>query len=215
MYGGGFARVIRVDGNRPYELHRLDPNKVAVLTDTITGAPVYRVSEDRGQTDYPHTEILHLSAFGGTSPITLGKEAIGIAAILEQHMARLFGSGARPHGMIHNEKAVPGNENGEKAIANIRKAWRNSFGAGNSAEPLILENGWQYQQLSLNSTDAQFLQHRLEQINEIARLFGVPPHMLYQLDRATWGNAEEMSRSFLQLCLRPWLDRWQDAYNRV
>ena len=215
MFGGGFARVVRMDGGKPFELHRLDPSKVALLTDTRTGAPAYRVSDASGQTDYSFSEILHLPAFGRTSPTTFGKEAIGIAMILEQHMARLFGSGARPHGMIHNETAIPGNENGEKAISNIRKAWRNSFGSGSSADPLILDNGWRYQQLSLNSTDAQFLEHRLEQINEIARVFGVPPHMLYQLDRATWSNAEQMSASFLQLCLRPWLDRWQDAYNRV
>ena len=94
-------------------------------------------------------------------------------------------------------------------------SWNNTFGAGNNAAPFIPPAGWRYEQIALSSTDAQFLEHRLEQINEIARLFGVPPHMLYQLDRATWGNAEEMSRSFLQLCLRPWLDRWQDAYNKV
>jgi len=215
MHGGGFARVVRYGDGRPFELHRLEPGKTTVLTNTVTGEPVYRVSEDRGQVDYSFSDILHIPAFGGTSPISFGKEAIGIAMILEQHMARLFGSGAMPKAMIWNEKAIPGNENGEKAISNIRKGFRAAFGSGSNTDPLILENGWRYEQIALSSTDAQFLEHRLEQINEIARLFGVPPHMLYQLDRATWANAEEMSRSFLQLCLRPWLDRWQDAYNRA
>lgn len=67
----------------------------------------------------------------------------------------------------------------------------------------------------MTSTDSQFLEHRLEQVREIARVFGVPPHMLFELSRATWSNAEQMGATFLQLCLRPWLDRWQDAYATV
>jgi HK97 family phage portal protein len=67
----------------------------------------------------------------------------------------------------------------------------------------------------MTSTDSQFLEHRLEQVREIARIFGVPPHMLFELSRATWSNAEQMGATFLQLCLRPWLDRWQDAYATV
>lgn len=71
------------------------------------------------------------------------------------------------------------------------------------------------QSVTMNSTDAQFLENRKFQIEEIARIFGVPPSMLFELGRATWGNAEQMAASFLQLCLRPWLDRWQDAYATV
>jgi HK97 family phage portal protein len=214
MHGGGFARVVRFGDGRPFELHRLEPGKVTVLTNAVTGEPVYRVSDDRGQVDYSYSDILYLPAFAGTSPIALGKEAIGVAMILERHMARFFGSGTAPKSIIWNDSKTPGNEQGERTIANIRKAYR-QFAAGDGSDPLILDAGWKFAPGSLNSTDAQFLEHRREQINEIARLFGVPPHMLFQLDRATWSNSEEMSRSFLQLCLRPWLDRWQDAYNRV
>src|SRR5690606_23546620 len=112
-----------------------------------------------------------------------------------------------------NEKAQ-GGETGANAATNIRNSWRR-WQAGLNSEPLILPDNWKYEQPAMTSTDAQFLEHRLEQINEIARIFGVPPSMLYQLDRATWGNAEQMAASFLQLCLRPWLDRWQDAYATV
>jgi HK97 family phage portal protein len=67
----------------------------------------------------------------------------------------------------------------------------------------------------MTSTDAQFLEHRLEQVREIARIFGVPPTMIYELSKGTYSNTEQMAASFLQLCLRPWLDRWQDAYATV
>ncbi|SOE08488.1 HK97 family phage portal protein [Hoeflea halophila] len=213
IHGNGFAKVIRYDDGRPFELHRLKPGKVTVLEHAITGAPVYRVSEETGTRDYPHTDILHISSFLGKSPISFGKEALGLAAILERHGAQFFGSGARPTGIVANEKPQ-GGEAGTKAVSAIRKSFR-EWQRGASGDPLILDAGWKYEQPVMTSTDAQFLENRVFQINDIARIFGVPPHLLFELDRATWGNAEQMGASFLQLCLRPWLDRWADAFTTV
>ncbi|WP_234835729.1 phage portal protein [Sinorhizobium meliloti] len=211
--GNGFARIIRFDDGRPYALDRLDPSTVTILKDKLTGAPVYRVAEEAGTRDYHFSEILHVPSFLGTSPIAFGKEGIGLAAILERHGAQFFGSGARPTGIISNDKPQ-GGENGTKTSNNIRKSFR-EWQTAASGDPLILDAGWKYDQPAMTSTDAQFLENRVEQVNEIARIFGVPPHLLFQLDRATWSNAEQMGASFLQLCLRPWLDRWQDAYATV
>lgn len=213
IHGNGFARVVRFEDGRPFELHRLKPGKVTILEDDVTGAPVYRVQEAGGSRDYPHTEILHIPSFLGKSPIALGKEAIGLAAILERHGAQFFGSGARPTGIISNEKPQ-GGEAGAQAVANIRKSFREWQKAA-SGDPLILDAGWKYDQPAMTSTDAQFLENRLEQVREIARVFGVPPTMLFELTRGTWSNTEQMGAQFLQLCLRPWLDRWQDAMTTV
>ncbi|MDE4557578.1 phage portal protein [Sinorhizobium meliloti SM11] len=213
IHGNGFARVVRFEDGRPFELHRLKPGKVTILEDNVTGAPVYRVAEETGTRDYPHTEILHVPSFLGTSPIGFGKEAIGLAAILERHGAQFFGSGARPTGIISNDKPQ-GGEAGAQAVGNIRKSFREWL-KGGSADPLILDAGWKYDAPAMTSTDAQFLENRVFQLDEIARIFGVPPHLIFNLNRATWGNAETMGASFLQLCLRPWLDRWQDAYATV
>lgn len=213
---GGFARVVRYpDDGRPFELIRLDPSKVTVLEDDVTGAPAYRVSEAGGTRDYHFTEILHVPSFLNTSPLAHGREAIGIASVLERHAAQLFKGGARPPAVISREKAIPSDASlGETVVKKIRDRFR-AAAANGFDTPLILDDGWNYQQMAFSSTDAQFIENRVEQINEIARIFGVPPHMLYQLDRATWSNAEQMAASFLQLCLRPWLDRWQDAYATV
>lgn len=213
IHGNGFALVVRYPDGRTYELHRLKPGKVAILEDDVTGAPVYRVQVANGTRDYPHTEILHIPSFLGTSPIAFGKEAIGLAAILERHGAQFFGSGARPTGIISNEKPQ-GGEAGAQAMGNIRKSFR-EWQKGASGDPLILDAGWKYEQPAMTSTDAQFLEHRLEQVREIARAFGVPAHLLFELSRATWSNAEQMGASFLQLCLRPWLDRWTDALTTI
>lgn len=198
---------MRFDDGRPFELHRLKPGKTTVLEAPLTGAPVYRVSEDGGTRDYPHTEILHVSSFLAVSPISFGKEGIGLSSVLERHGAQFFGSGARPTGVISNEKPQ-GSESGAKTMANVRASF-NEWQKGGG--PLFLDNGWTYDAPAMTSTDAQFLENRVFQLDEIARIFGVPPHLIFNLDRATWGNAETMGASFLQLCLRPWLDRWTDA----
>lgn len=216
IHGNGFARVVRFEDGRPFELHRLKPGKVAILEDDVTGAPVYRVQEASGTRDYPHTEILHVPSFLGASPISFGREGIGLAAILERHGAQFFGSGARPTGIFTNEgKAISGDEaKGAGTVINILKSFRKWRDSANG-DPLIVDGGWKYEQPAMTSTDAQFLENRLEQVREIARIFGVPPTMLFELTRGTWSNTEQMGAQFLQLCLRPWLDRWQEAMTTV
>ncbi|XKM39118.1 phage portal protein [Rhizobium ruizarguesonis] len=211
MHGNGYAKVVRFEDGRPFELHHLKPGSVSLREHEVTGAPVYRVSATTGTREYPHTEILHVQSFLGKSPISLGKEAIGLAAILERHGAQLFGSGARPSIVIKTKIAdSDAGANKWKNIRNDFRRWRSD-----PSEPLILPPETDIDQPAMTSTDAQFLEHRLEQVREIARIFGVPPTMLFELTRGTWSNTEQMGAQFLQLCLRPWLDRWQDAYSTV
>ena len=214
LHHGGFAFVNRVDG-KPFELIRLDPASITVKLDDETGEPVFVSGKGKGQKTYSYTDILHIPAFGGIALIRSAREAISLAMVLEKHAAQLFAGGARPASMLWKEGNTPANDAGSKTISNMLRAWRNTFYEGKQGDPLILDGGWQYQQLALNSTDAQFAEMRTEQTREIARAFGIPPHMLFELSRATWSNAEQMGASFLQLCLRPWLDKWQDAYNLV
>ncbi len=215
LHGAGYAQVIRVGDDEPYHLHRLDPSKVQRRLDEVTAEPFFLVSTERGQVRLSYRDVLYIPAFAGVSPVKLGREAIGIGLTLEKHTSNLFSDGARPSGMFWSENSVPDTDAGTKTIANILKDYRAAFSGGRQSRPLIVPNGFRYQQMALTSTDAQFIENRLEQINEVARIFGVPPHMLYQLERATWSNAEQMAASFLQLCLRPWLDKWQDAYATV
>lgn len=213
LHGAGYAVVDRAADGRPIFLRRLKPGSVQRRFED-SGEPFYLVTDaSNRQLRFHFGDILYLPSFLDTSPVALGKEAIGLAMVLERHGSQFFGSGARPSGIISNEKSVSG-DSGTKTIANMLKSWR-TWKATSNGDPLILDAGWRYDQPAMTSTDAQFLENRIEQINEIARATGVPPHMLYQLDRATWSNSEQMGATFLQLCLRPWLDRWQDAYSAV
>jgi HK97 family phage portal protein len=213
LHGAGYAVVDRAADGRPIYLRRLKPGSIQRRFED-SGEPFYLVTDaSNRQLRFHFRDVLYLPSFLDTSPVALGKEAIGLAMVLERHGSQFFGSGARPSGIISNEKSVSG-ESGTKTIANMLKSWR-TWKATSNGDPLILDAGWRYDQPAMTSTDAQFLENRIEQINEIARATGVPPHMLYQLDRATWSNSEQMGATFLQLCLRPWLDRWQDAYSAV
>jgi len=208
LRGHGFALVVRTATGAPVELHRLEPHMVQVETDDF-GEPAYLVQLADGRHRYPFTDILHVSAFGGASPITLGREAIGLALAFEEHIAKLFANGGKPGGILKTEKTL-----GDEAKAKLATSWTAAHGAGRSGGTAILDEGMSYEAVTMTLADTQFAENRLEQIREIARAFRVPPTMLFELTRGTWSNTEEMARQFLQVTLKPWLASWSWAYAR-
>lgn len=208
LTGHGFALVVRTGTDTPVELHRLAPELVQVRYEP-DGEPYYLVNLPDGQRRFPFTDILHVSAFRGVSPITQGREAIGLAMAFEAHVARVFANGAQPGGIITAPKRLD-----EDAKRNLKASWSDTHSGPKAGGVALLDEGMAYQQVTMTLTDAQFAENRLEQIREIARLFRVPPTMLFELTRGTWSNTEEMARQFLQVTLKPWLTAWAWAYAR-
>ncbi|QEU08968.1 phage portal protein [Paracoccus yeei] len=206
LCGHGFAQVVRNGIGQPLELHRIDPGAVSVETDDY-GEPSYRIRlKGGGDRLLPYTDVLHISTLDGVSPITHAKEAIGLALAAEQHLAEWFGRAGRPSGYLsteHDLKPDPAKK--------IIDGW-SAVKAGSAA---ILDNGMRYYPLATSNTDAEFYTNRIEQIREIARAFRIPPSMIFELERGTWSNVEQMAQQFLTMTLRPWLKRWQAAYARV
>lgn len=209
MTGNGFAHVVRLSDGTPYELHRLDPASVKTEYEP-DGEPFYTVQTTKGPVRYSYRDILHIRPFGGVSPITLGREAIALSLAFEQHIASLFANGARPSGIIKSDKILD-----VEAKKKIAASWFNTHSGRSAGGTAILDEGMSYDQLSMTLADAQFAENRLEQIREIARVFRVPPTMLFELTRGTWSNTEEMARQFLAITLKPWLTTWVWAYSRV
>ena len=209
LTGHGYAQVVRTGDGTPFELHRLDPSKVQPNVEP-DGEPFFSVATERGQVRFPHTEVLHVEAFGGVSPITLGREAIGLALSFETFMASLFANGGRPSGVIKSPKVL--DVDAKKKLA---ASWFSTHSGRNAGGTAILDEGMDYQQLSMTLADSQFAENRLEQIREIARVFRVPPTMLFELTRGTWSNTEEMARQFYTVTLKPWLAAWSWAYAHV
>ena len=208
LHGSGFAVVVRNGAGDPAELHRLEPASVQIET-APDGEPSFLVRLTDGQTRYSYQDILHVSAFGGASPISLGREAIGLAMAFENHVAKLFANGAQPGGIITSPKLL-----GDDAKTNLKLSWNDTHSGPKAGGVALLDEGMAYQQITMTLTDAQFAENRLEQIREISRVFRVPPTMLFELSRGTWSNTEEMARQFLQITLKPWLSSWAWAYAR-
>ena len=210
LTGSGYAYVTRLSDGTPFELHRLDPSTVKADHEP-DGEPFYIVqTADQGQRRYSYRDILHVQPFGGVSPITLGREAIALSLAFEGHIASLFANGARPSGIIKSDKMLD-----VEAKKKIAASWFNTHAGRNAGGTAILDEGMTYDQLSMTLADAQFAENRLEQIREIARVFRVPPTMLFELTRGTWSNTEEMARQFYAITLKPWLTSWAWAYSRV
>lgn len=216
LEGNGYAFANRVNG-RPVELLRLKPEAVQVFVDDTTGEPSYLVSDGGFQRAVDRRDMLHLRGLTdrdgvvGYATTHLCREAIALAAVLEEHAARLFSTGARPGGVLK----APGKLS-EDAARRIRDSWSATHGgSGNSGKTAVLEEGMEFQALALTSVDAQFQEAREHQIAEIARAFRVPPVLLMDYGRATWSNSEEMGRQFLTYTLAPWLRRWEGAIRRT
>ncbi|KQN72393.1 phage portal protein [Devosia sp. Leaf64] len=208
---GGFAVANRLSDGRVFEFNRIDPATVTPKADETTGEPFYLVKQGGTSKRYEYQDMLHIQAFGGKAPITRARNAIGLAMTLEEHASRLFGNGARPGGILSSEKPMK-----PEAAAGLLEMWALTHGGSeNSGKPAILADGVKWLQTALTSVDAQFLEQRRYQVEEIARTFRVPPTMLFDLTRGTWSNTEEMRQGFLEQTLRPWLDAWAWSYARV
>lgn len=206
--GGGFAFINRVEGGKPVELIRLDPEETPVTIERGAGGePFYKVHErGKGPRIIDRRNILHIPSpsLNGCGLVHDAREAIGLALVLEQHAAKLFGNGAKPSGVLSFKSKL-----GPDVVARIRTAWQAMHGNGNTGKVAILEEGAEYQSVALNSVDSQFLELRQYSVAEIARVFRVPPILLMDYGRATWSNSEVVGQQFLTFTLLPWIKRWE------
>lgn len=204
---GGIAWVNRI-GEEIREVVRYEP-AYAMVDYSADGRqePSFRINNR----PIPSADIIHLRSPFGRSPLSLASDAIGTAKDLESHARRLFQNGARPGGVIETEKQL-GDEGAKRMIT----AWRAAHdGVEKAGKTAILWDGATFRPITMASTDAQFIENRKYQVLEIARAFRVPPSMLFELDRATWSNSEQMGREFLTYCLEPWLKTLEGAMRRA
>ncbi|SBW05818.1 Portal protein-like protein [uncultured Alphaproteobacteria bacterium] len=213
LNGNCYAYANRDRDGRVVELIPLDASAVSVSRNSTTLEPIYRVTEANNQVhEYGRSEIFHVRGIGtsmltGDSPVLAGREAIGIALAGEILAGSLMANGAQPAGMLKHPKKLA-----KEILDRLRVAWDSRYtGADKVGKTIILEDGMEFQQLGMTSVDAQFLEQRRFQLEEVARLWRVPLTLLGNLDRATHSNAEQLGQQFLSYCLMPILRLWQDA----
>lgn len=208
LWGDGFALINR--SGSYVELVRLPPDAVLVDEDDATLEPRYRVAFKNGsQRTYLPGDIFHLKApsidgLTGESPVSLARDAIRLALLLEQHGIALFKNGARPSAALGVALETTPEE-----IKKIHVAWRQTFGGARNHGFGVVPGLENLKTFSFTSVDAQFLEMRTFAIAEISRAFRVPPHMLFEMGRATWSNVAAVGQEFLTFTLMPWLKRWE------
>jgi HK97 family phage portal protein len=213
LTGNAYAFVNRV-GGIARELIRLVPGSVSVAMGD--GGPIYTVRQTNGTArTYPFTDIIHIRALStdglvGIAPIQMAREPIALALALEAPAARLMANAARPSGILKIKAKLD-----KDALQRLKSSWNAGFTQGAAGGTAVFDSDVDFSPLSFNSVDMQFIELRRFQLEEISRAFRVPPHLLSELGRATWGNASEMGQAFLDYCLLPWLIQWQGALTRT
>jgi len=215
LWGNAYARIIRKQGHVT-ELWYLKPQNMVVERDTQTGKIKYTYTDDVTSETYVYkpNQVFHLKGLSfdgvkGISPIGQAREAVGLALATEEYGAKFFGNGARPGGVLEHPGIL-------KDPEKLRDSWNKVYqGTRNSHKVAVLEEGMKYHSIGIAPEDAQFLETRKYQVNEICRMFRVPPHMVGDLDRATFSNIEHQSIEFVQHTIRPWLVRWEQAISRL
>ena len=221
LWGNAYAQVIRNGKNEVVALYPLMPNKMSVDRDS-SGQLYYSYyrGTDEAIRDKEHTvilkptDVLHIPGLGfdglvGYSPIAMAKNAIGMAIACEEFGARFFANGAAPSGVLEHPGTI-------RDPSRLRETWQSQFGgASNSGKVAILEEGMKYTPISISPEQAQFLETRKFQINEIARIFRVPPHMVGDLEKSSFSNIEQQSLEFVKYTLDPWVIRWEQSLQRA
>ncbi|NCD09367.1 MAG: phage portal protein, partial [Negativicutes bacterium] len=213
LWGNAYAQIIRDGRGRVIGLYPLLPNKMVVNRNN-QGQLYYQYEKD-GQTYYlSRYEVLHIPGLGfdgliGYSPIAMAKNAIGMAIATEEYGAKFFANGANPGGVLEHPGVV-------KDPARIRESWNAVYqGSSNAHRVAVLEEGMKFQSIGIPPEQAQFLETRKFQINEIARIFRIPPHMVGDLEKSSFSNIEQQSLEFVMYTLDPWVVRWEQAVQRA
>ena len=220
LWGNAYAQIIRNGKGQVIALYPLMPNKMTVNRDT-NGQLYYQYQRS---SDEAHTmkgsmvilqpsDVLHIPGLGfdglvGYSPIAMAKNAIGLAIATEEYGSKFFANGAAPSGVLEHPGTI-------KDPSKVRESWQQTFGgSANSNKIAVLEEGMKYTPISISPEQAQFLETRKFQINEIARIFRVPPHMVGDLEKSSFSNIEQQSLEFVKYTLDPWVIRWEQSIQR-
>jgi HK97 family phage portal protein len=167
-----------------------------------------------GQVVLTPADVLHIPGLGfdglvGYSPIAMAKNAIGMAIACEEYGAKFFANGAAPGGVLEHPGVV-------KDPAKVRESWNTVYqGSSNAHRVAVLEEGMKYQSVGISPEQAQFLETRKFQLNEIARIFRVPPHMVGDLEKSSFSNIEQQSLEFVKYTLDPWVVRFEQTMQRL
>lgn len=215
LWGNAYCEIVRKDG-WPSQLWPITPQRVSIRRSKATGRLEYLITPPGGnERPFTDRQIFHIKGLSldgvtGVSPIAYGRDAIGAGLGGQEFANAFFRQGGRPGGVIK----YPGQLSAE-AHERLKGSFEEAATGLTSAQRWILleEGGDATAMLGMPLEDAQFIEQRRFSVEEIARLYRVTPHMISDLERATFNNIEELTRAHATFTLKPWVERWQQAIN--
>ncbi|MBR1812837.1 MAG: phage portal protein [Lachnospiraceae bacterium] len=214
LWGNSYSQILRAGRGNIVGIYPLLPDRMEVDRDD-KGKLTYTYSTTSGQTVKLRPEdVLHIPGLGfdgimGYSPIAVERNAVGLSIAAEEFGSKFFSNGATPSGILTHPNTV-------KNPKALRESWMEAYGgSSNSNRVAILEEGMSFTRISMPNNEAQFLETRKFQVSEICRIYRVPPHMIADLEHATFSSIEHQSIDFAVHCIRPWLIRIEQSINRA
>jgi HK97 family phage portal protein len=210
LWGNGYAKIQKDTRERPISL--IPIHSALVQPVLIEGVLFYRIN---GTEMIPARDMIHLMGFSldgitGKSPIEVARDTIGLGLAAQQFGSTFFKNGSNTEMGFQ----VPGNLDDEQYKRLQTVLMQRNSGGENAHKPLLLEGGMTLEKITIPPDQAQFIQTRNFQVNEIARIFNVPPHMIGDLERSTNNNIEQQSIEFVQYSLMPWVIRLEEEFTR-
>ena len=215
MAGNHYGYISRNGSGELLEIIPFVPSAVKPVRKSLHDIATYEVTTPTGGSktykadDITHVRGLTLDGFKGVSPIAYHRETIGLASAAEQYGGRLFKNGARPSGVIRHPQTLS-----REAYEKLKKYWQAMYGGQNIGKTAILEEGAEYQTISMSNEDAQYLDVRQFQRTEICSIFRIPPHMIGDLTKASFSNITQQSLEFVKYTILPWCRRIESAMMR-
>lgn len=221
LWGNAYAQIIRNGRGEVIALYPLMPDRMTVDRDA-RGHLYYEYARSDSDANtlgkkssviLSPEDVFHIPGLGfdglvGYSPIAMAKQAIGMGLACDEYGAAFYQNGAQPGGVLEHPNVV-------KDPKRVRESWNAVYqGSRNAHRIAVLEEGMTYKPISISPEQAQFLETRKFQIDEIARIFRVPPHMIGDLEKSSFSNIEQQSLEFVKYTLAPWISRWEQAIQR-
>lgn len=219
LHGEGFIQKVITQSGKVLELCFLYPQNVTKLRQNgqivykYTPYSAYPLSASSKSVTLSQQEVVNIPYFtldgiNGISPITYCRESVQLGLIAEQHANLFYQNGGKPSGVIEVPQTLT-----DDAYNRMKNGFNDAYGGMNSFKTAVLEGGSKYQVIPISAKDAQFIETRKFQISEIARIFRVPPHMIGDLDKATFSNIEQQSIEFAKYTIAPLAAKIEAALN--
>jgi HK97 family phage portal protein len=213
MWGNGYSEIVPGRRGPVDQLIPLNPKRMMEVRLEADGKLRYVYMLQNGEKKtYFQNEIFHLKGFGyglaGISLLTAMQETLGIALGTEEHAGRYFGNAAVPSGIVEH----PGTMSGQ-AQDNFKKGFNEDYASVSRHHTvMVLEEGMTWKQMTVSNKDSQFLESRKYHVNDIARWLRLPPHLIGDLEKATFDNITEQDLEFVKYAMLPWVKRYEQAH---